>query len=254
MFFERDDLQFELLDVLRFDERDILCRTLPRSHCALSLRRTACTDITFKNQTVRLKSHDLAFFPPKFGYVRRSRQDDMIVFHFNVLQEHFLPTEIEIFPQDRFDLLWPLFEEALREWEDKAAGYRYRATSALLRVFSELQRVNAPIPRYSSLLQRAMAWLENAYTDPETTVLGLASHLHVSETYLRRIFHRELAQSPKQYLNLLRLNRAKALLNAGYDSIGLVAEKSGFRDPKYFATAFKKQFGYPPSKQRYNRV
>jgi transcriptional regulator GlxA family with amidase domain len=47
------------------------------------------------------------------------------------------------------------------------------------------------------------------------------------------------------------MERAKSLLNAGYDPVSSVAEKVGFRDAKNFATAFKKQFGYPPSRQRY---
>ena len=79
----------------------------------------------------------------------------------------------------------------------------------------------------------------------------MAAYLHISETYLRRIFQGEMGVSPKKYLMTLRMNRAKSLLNAGYDPVNVIAEKVGFRDAKNFATAFKKQFGYPPSMQRY---
>ena len=42
------------------------------------------------------------------------------------------------------------------------------------------------------------------------------------------------------------------VLNAACYPVTTVAEKTGFSDPKNFATAFKKAFGYPPSKQSYD--
>ena len=86
------------------------------------------------------------------------------------------------------------------------------------------------------------------------TVSLVAKHLYISETYLRRIFQQEKGVSPKQFITSLRLERAKALLNAGYDPVGVIAEKVGFRDAKNFATAFKKAFGYPPSRQNYGKL
>ena len=62
---------------------------------------------------------------------------------------------------------------------------------------------------------------------------------------------RETGVTPKRYLIDLRLEHAQSLLNAGYDTVAAVAEKVGFGDAKNFATAFKKRFGYPPSKQTY---
>ena len=250
MFFEQEELQFQVLDVLRFQESNVVCRTYPRSHCALSLRRKADTEIDYKGKTVHLKSHDLVFFPPDFGYIRRTKEDDMIVFHLNVIQGE-LPDELAILHLDRFDRLWPMFEEALEEWERGRPGYRYRVTAIVYRIFGEIQQRESGNENQNPTVTKAKAWLEQSYWDPEATVTVLAEQLHISETYLRRVFQKELGVSPKQYLNNLRMERAKSLLNAGYDPVSSVAEKVGFRDAKNFATAFKKQFGYPPSRQRY---
>ena len=250
MFFEQEELQFQILDVLRFQESKVVCRTYPRSHCALSLRRKADTEIDYKGKTVHLKSHDLVFFPPDFGYIRRTKEDDMIVFHLNVIQGE-LPDELAILHLDRFDRLWPMCEEALEEWERGRPGYRYRVTAIVYRIFGEIQQRESRHENQNPTVATAKTWLEQSFWDPEVTVAVLAEQLHISETYLRRVFQKELGVSPKQYLNNLRMERAKSLLNAGYDPVSSVAEKVGFRDAKNFATAFKKQFGYPPSRQRY---
>ena len=139
MFFQQEQLQFQVLDVLSFREKDKTYKTYLRSHSALSLRRKADTEIEYSGKTVHLKSHDLVFFPPDFGYIRRTKEDDMIVFHLNVIQGE-LPDELAILHLDRFDRLWPMFEEALEEWERGRPGYRFRVTAIVYRIFGEIQQ------------------------------------------------------------------------------------------------------------------
>jgi hypothetical protein len=45
VFFEQEELQFQVLDVLSFREKDKTYKTYLRSHSALSLRRKADTEI-----------------------------------------------------------------------------------------------------------------------------------------------------------------------------------------------------------------
>lgn len=251
MFFVQENLQFQLLDVLSFQDKNVACRTAARSHCALSLRLNGDTDLEFKNQTIHVQSHDLAFFPPDLSYIRRARYDNMIVFHLNLIQGE-LPEQIEVLHDCPFEILYPLFESALKEWAEAKPGYQYRATAILYQVFGELMRTRGKMEeKRSPVIAAALDYIAGQYADPSLTVERTAEHLHISETYLRRIFQAEVGMSPKKYLMTQRMNRAKSLLNAGYDPVNVIAEKVGFRDAKNFATAFKKQFGYPPSMQRY---
>ena len=251
MFFDQENLQFQLLDVLLFQEKNVAYRTAARPHCALSLRLNGDTDLEFKNQTIHVRSHDLAFFPPDLSYIRRARYDDMIVFHLNLIQGE-LPEGVEVLHDYKFEILQPLFESALREWTEGGPGYQYRTSASLSRIFGELASANEKkTEKRSPVVTEALAYIGEQYTDPSLTVERVAAYLHISETYLRRIFQGEMGVSPKKYLMTLRMNRAKSLLNAGYDPVNVIAEKVGFRDAKNFATAFKKQFGYPPSMQRY---
>ncbi len=249
MIFGHDSLQFVLLDVLTFDDTGAEMRTRPRPFCALSLRYEGDTDILLKNGTVHLTKHDLAFFPANVGYVRSSRRDRMIVFHFYL--QNCVSYELEVLHDFCFDGLEPLFREARREWVERKPGYRYRASALLSEVFALICEKLDPAPRLSEPVSQALACFQENAHDPSLSVTGVAARLAVSETYLRRLFKRDLGVSPKTYLTDLRLERAQSLLNAGYDTVADVAEKVGFGDPKNFAVAFKKRFGYPPSAQHY---
>jgi AraC-like DNA-binding protein len=261
MLLEKDDLNFRLLDVLRFTEKDNRTKVRARSFCALSLRLVGDTYIDIQNKTVHLSGGDLALFPANTPYTRRTKCDEMIVFHFN-LQD--LPSyEFEVMHLEPHELeeIKPHFEKALSEWREKRTGYRYRATAELCEVFAiTCQRAdnvkfdNASSSVMAVTISESVDYIRQHYGDADLSVAKLALRAHVSERYLRRLFVQELGVSPKRYINDLRLEQAQALLNTGYDKVSAVAAKVGFCDPKYFATAFKRRFGYPPSAQEYTPI
>ncbi len=252
MAFDRDDLEFQLLDVLVFKDQGIDYRVPPRPFCALSLRFDGDTDIVTDKQKLHLQGGDLAFFPPETPYYRTSRHDEMIVFHFKLTRGD-APERIEVRHNADVDALRPLFEEALRVWQERQPGYRYKTAALLYEIFALLSAAHpAPTAEPPALVRAAMERMQQELPHPALTVETVARHLHVSQTYLRRAFHAALGLSPKTYLFTLRMERAKSLLNAGYDPVAAVAEKCGYRDAKNFATAYKKHFGYPPSQQHYD--
>ncbi len=55
-------------------------------------------------------------------------------------------------------------------------------------------------------------------------------------------------QAPADYVRIIRLSKAAALLKEGKHSIIEVAEMTGFNDAKYFREVFKKHFKVSPSK------
>ena len=56
-------------------------------------------------------------------------------------------------------------------------------------------------------------------------------------------------KSPQDFIKVIRMERAAALLRSG-KSVSEVADLTGFDNPKYFSTVFKKYFGVSPSKYR----
>ncbi len=250
MIFEQETLQFQLLDVLYFDDMSVEMRTKPRPFCAVSLRLEGETFIDLRDKKIRLAERDLAFFPANVGYLRHSEADKRIVFHFNLL--NFAPYEIEVLHNVPFDTICPLFEEALSLWESRTSGYYYRASALLYEVFAHIRQTTPlAVTQYSTPVATALATFAANYADHTLTVASVAASLHMSETYFRNKFREEIGVNPKKYLNDLRMEHAQTLLNAGYDSVAAVAAKVGFRDTKNFATAFRHTFGYPPSAQHY---
>lgn len=250
MVFERDDLSFRLIDVLYFDDRGtVTMKTKARPFCALSLRIKGDADIYMQGEVIKLTAHDLSFFPANRPYTRKAEGDQMIVFHF--FAENCVTYGIEVLHDVGFERLLPLFEEALRVWRAREPGYRYRASAILYEVFAAIrEELGARPERMNPVVYEALAKISEHYADPSLSVGLLASEAHMSDTWFRKQFSRDMGVPPKKYINDLRLDYANSLLGAGYDTVAGVAVKSGFRDAKNFSTAFKKRFGYPPGDSR----
>ena len=255
MIWDRDDLKPELVDMYYADEQTPHTVECALTSCALSLRFESDTRIETATQTLSLKTQDLCFFPPKLPYVRSAKRDRMIVFHFKLPFE--VPSQIEVFSGADFSVMAPLFEEAYQYFLLKPIGWRYYVTSILYRVLAEIRVLQSGDTRRSSTVTIALEEIVKSLGDPELSVKSLAEVTHVSESYLRRLFVKELGVSPKGYILRLRLSYARSLLQVENYTVGQVAEMSGFSDAKNFATAFKKQFGAAPSvdvkKHRKNR-
>ena len=256
MFGDCEQLQLQLLEVLRFEDRVMTMKTRARPFYALSLRWDGNTEIVLQNnKKIKLEKRDLALFHPNLSYTRYSHNDCRIVFHFYILNKD-VGTErnedIEILHDFRYDTIYPLFMEADRIWHNAEPGYHVRCTALLYSVFAEIfENQIGTKTQTSELVSAALAYMEQNYSDSDMTVAAVASHLHISTTHLRNCFLRDLATTPKAHLTSLRMNRAQTLLNTGYYSVVDTAKHAGFHDAKNFATAFKKYFGYAPSKQRY---
>jgi AraC-like DNA-binding protein len=81
------------------------------------------------------------------------------------------------------------------------------------------------------------------FADPGLSIEALAKQACVSPAYYRREFRRLYGTSPKEYLDTLRINYAKSLLETGYFSQKEIAYRCGFSDVAYFRTVFKRKIG-----------
>ena len=78
----------------------------------------------------------------------------------------------------------------------------------------------------------------------------LAKLSNLSLSSFKRSFKKEYNNSPTNYINNRRLEKAKELLTLTELSIGDVAFEVGFQDSLYFTRLFKNKIGTPPSKYR----
>ncbi len=87
-------------------------------------------------------------------------------------------------------------------------------------------------------------------TNPDFSVEELAKALHISRVQLYRKTKAILGVSVSDYMNEIRLERAKELLMDNTLSIAEIAYEVGFSSPGYFSTAFKNKYGISPNRYR----
>ena len=88
------------------------------------------------------------------------------------------------------------------------------------------------------------------HIDKDIPVEKLAAEINVSVRQLQRILKTELHLTPKQYITILKLEKAEEMLHQGQWTVSEVAFQCGFADPSYFGAVFKKYFGQSPAEYR----
>lgn len=78
----------------------------------------------------------------------------------------------------------------------------------------------------------------------------LAEKFHISKQWLIIKFKKTVECTPIDYLNRIRIGRAKTLLTDTDDPVGNIAVSCGFENRYYFSNAFKKVCGVSPSAYR----
>ena len=79
---------------------------------------------------------------------------------------------------------------------------------------------------------------------------ALAADVGMSWRTFYRRFQEAFGDPPKVYLQKLRLNAARRLLENDHGSIDQVAARVGYADPAFFRTLFKRHVGMTPSRYR----
>lgn len=88
-----------------------------------------------------------------------------------------------------------------------------------------------------------MHYIQEEITNPSLSLGFVAEKFHMNDSYLSRIFKRELGFSFSKYLNRLRMERAIELLNTTDLKAYQIAESVGIPDAYYFSNCFKKYTG-----------
>jgi AraC-like DNA-binding protein len=107
----------------------------------------------------------------------------------------------------------------------------------------------APAIPLSRHLLRVRDLIDRAYAAP-LDVPALARSAYVSETYFSRSFKAAFGETPHQYLLRRRMERAKALLRAGEQTVTEVCLAVGFTSLGSFSTQFRRLVGESPSAYR----
>ena len=100
-----------------------------------------------------------------------------------------------------------------------------------------------------TFLQTVAQVLEENLSDDEFGVQELCQTLGMSRSQLYRKFSALTDTSVNQFIQNLRLNKARLLLRSSDLNVSEVAYDTGFKNPSHFSRLYASRFGIPPSKE-----
>ena len=101
----------------------------------------------------------------------------------------------------------------------------------------------------NTTITRIKELVENEYQKP-LSMKYIAEKVYINHVYLGQLFKKETGMSLNDYINKVRINKAKKLLRNSNSMIYQIAEQVGFSDSQYFSLVFKKLVGLSPKQYK----
>jgi AraC-like DNA-binding protein len=120
-------------------------------------------------------------------------------------------------------------------------------------MFSTLPLTQAKRNPHSSLAYQVLQYVSEHFTEP-LTLENTARALGISRIHLSHIFSQQLNINFRQYINILRIDRARQLLQDPSFSISQIAYLCGYGNQRTFHRAFLTQCSMPPNQFRASSI
>jgi YesN/AraC family two-component response regulator len=146
---------------------------------------------------------------------------------------------------DGFESVVPLWQDSLARATDESIGLL--AESMLLYAISRLC-VDGNMK--NDIIGSVISITEESFAESDLSITGIAEELGYNAKYISHLFKEKMGIPYSEYLRNLRIKYAVSLLDHGIDSVKNVAVLSGFQDPLYFSSVFKKVLGISPKEYK----
>jgi AraC-like DNA-binding protein len=128
-------------------------------------------------------------------------------------------------------------------------GSFYRWAAVFLHLTQPLLPVAPKLP--DARIEKVCEFVENHYAKP-LTIGDLCKSAFLSDGHLRQLFKKNLNITPMNYIQKVRLEKAKDLLVGTVEPVSQIARKVGFEDVSYFSRIFRRQELMTPVQYRKN--
>lgn len=98
----------------------------------------------------------------------------------------------------------------------------------------------------NSIIAQVLDYIHNNI-EKKFNISDIASHVHLSQSYLSTIFKQNMDTTIIEYINKYRLEKGKLLIRSLQYSITQVSELLGYASIHYFSRQFKAHFGMSPT-------
>ncbi len=143
--------------------------------------------------------------------------------------------------------------DVLLAFISEAKGDRFAYECATHLLLSDPKEIHPILPGFRSHKDKGIYgvqdWIETNYQGV-CLIESMAIKFGFSERNLKRRFQQATGISPNQYLQRVRIDKAKKLLIATNMLIKEISYQVGYQNDSFFSRAFKKHTGATPSKWR----
>lgn len=185
---------------------------------------------------------------------------DVIIFNIPDLSAELAKKNYIFQPLIRSDAtIRELITRIFQEQQLQQPGYKQLCRALVLELFVYLSRnyVLQSLPERDNIkrkrdlerLNAVLYYISNHYME-KISIEQLAEMVCLSQDRFGHLFREGVGQSPLQYINNLRLNKAMSLLKTNEYSVTEVANAVGFRDYNHFGRLFSKHYGCTPNDAR----
>ena len=106
--------------------------------------------------------------------------------------------------------------------------------------------------KHSDVLYKIMQYVKANY-NKKITLDDIAAHVYLSRSYISSMFKEQMGEGLFAYVNRVRVEKSKILLQNASVSLADVGGMCGFDDQSYFTKVFKSIVGVSPKKYRESR-
>lgn len=251
VIFSNNNLEFRIIDIFHINQSNSHKFGKKRNFSCISFRMNSNDKIISNGNKIDMTDGTVAFFPANVDYERISQSVNMIAIDLEML--NYTSDEIEYYVTKNYDKLCELFTDLYKAWTSPKKSRKYRSISILYHILAicndECRKEEVFYKKYYT---DALKYIHRNYGDSDLSIAAITENVQTNETYLRKAFKEYLGISPKNYIDNLRLKKAKSMLKSGYYSVKETANSCGFADEKYFSTFFLKAEGISPSDYKHS--
>lgn len=241
----------EIISVYAVD-RNVGTYTNEKRPCSALCIKMSGTSVYIQNEQEYLSDDKHLIFVPQgatYAYSVKSKGSCIII----EFETENAPDTIQSLVINESSVIKTLVSGMGYAWKRKQTGYRETCMSSLWQILYHvaLHRSNSYIPKvHQRRIEKSIEYLHEHLCDHELLIETIAEKSGISEIYFRKLFTEIYGFSPKKYIIMMRMNRAKELLDAGKLSVSEIAESVGFGDVYSFCKTFRKEVGSTPTEYR----
>lgn len=119
-------------------------------------------------------------------------------------------------------------------------------------IYSYIFNILSEISNEDQVIDEIIQYIKENYNQ-QINLMLISQHFHFSYSYVSAYFAQHCNEGFKEYLNKIRIEKAKEFLIKSNESITDISELVGYSEPGYFGKVFKKLVGVTPTEYRRKR-